>query len=281
MVNYSPRAARALGYLKRHSNDIEIYVEDKSCANIWLHIIRRALGPDIKLKTVNMLGNRTNVVDACKLDQANDGRKRLYIIDGDYDDLIGKKDESLSYFYKIKAYCVENLLIHEKPVTEVCGTISSTDTADEIFGRIKFKEWLDGIRRDFRTLFAMYATSEALSIGVPTTSHSVGKLCKSAKGQLVADRNKIATRINSLKAEIVGKVGLSTFRKTFQKILRRSKKKDPALFVSGKDYILPLMLSLLKHKAGFTGNADGFRAILARFFDFRNDRGLRRALTGV
>lgn len=114
MVKYSARAARALGFLKRRSNDIEVYVEDTSSANMWLQIIQKAFGSNVKLTSVNMLGSKKNVIDACSIDQANDGRRKIYLVDGDLDHLCGKKVRQLKYFHALRAYCIENLLLSKK-----------------------------------------------------------------------------------------------------------------------------------------------------------------------
>jgi hypothetical protein len=85
---YSPRAVRAIGFLKAAYNDFEIYVEDKTCHNMWLNLIRRCLPPDVRLRSINQVGDRVSVIAACRHDQTNSGRSRLYIIDGDLDQLI-------------------------------------------------------------------------------------------------------------------------------------------------------------------------------------------------
>lgn len=111
MPNYSPRAAKALALLKKHYNDVDIFVEDTGNHNMWLLIDRSLLPDGTKLESVNMLGGRDAVTKACELDQISNGRKKIYIIDGDFDFLLGKKP--LKYFYRIKSNNIENLLINE------------------------------------------------------------------------------------------------------------------------------------------------------------------------
>jgi hypothetical protein len=119
MVQYPIRAIRALGYLKAPFNDVEIYVEDTTCHNMHLLIYRSILGPHIKLKSVNQVGDRTRVIAACGADQVNDGRKRLYVIDGDFDILLGRRAPRLNFFYRLRTYDIESLLISESAIASV------------------------------------------------------------------------------------------------------------------------------------------------------------------
>ena len=84
-VVYPAKSAPAIGYLKRSSNDVEIFVEDTANPNMWVKLLKKYLPSSIRLNSVTPLGGRKNVLDACKEDQAIDDRKKLYIIDGDLD----------------------------------------------------------------------------------------------------------------------------------------------------------------------------------------------------
>ena len=122
-VRYPPSAARALGLLTSHNNDIEIYVEDTSTPNLWVKLLRKYLPPNIRLNDVNVLGSRVTVIQACKLDQQLDGRKKLYIIDGDLELLIGKHRPRLRHLYRLRGYCVENYLMHEDALVSAVTTL--------------------------------------------------------------------------------------------------------------------------------------------------------------
>jgi hypothetical protein len=99
MIRYSPRSARAISLLKAFYNDIAIFVEDKASPNMHLLICRRVLGEGVRLSSVNPLGGRDAVVGACRLDQTVSPRKRLYVIDGDLDLLMGRAKPKLKHLY--------------------------------------------------------------------------------------------------------------------------------------------------------------------------------------
>jgi hypothetical protein len=116
---YSPRAAKALAFLKRHYNDVDIFVEDTGNHNMWLLFLRKMLPSSVHLESVNALGGRDRVIEACRLDQSDTGRRKLYIIDGDFDLLLGRKKPRLRFLHRLKAYCIENLLITEKAIVQI------------------------------------------------------------------------------------------------------------------------------------------------------------------
>ena len=58
MVSYTARAAKALGYLKRRYNDIEVFVEDASNHNMWMRVIQKIVPSTVRLSSINMLGGR-------------------------------------------------------------------------------------------------------------------------------------------------------------------------------------------------------------------------------
>ena len=60
MIRYSPKAAKALGFLKTAYNDVEIYVEDETCHHMYLLLFRKILPPWIRLTSVNQLVVRRN-----------------------------------------------------------------------------------------------------------------------------------------------------------------------------------------------------------------------------
>ena len=142
-VRYPPSAARALGLLTSHNNDIEIYVEDTSTPNLWVKLLRKYLPPNIRLNDVNVLGSRVTVIQACKLDQQLDGRKKLYIIDGDLELLIVNIDQDFGTFTGCVAIVVENYLMHEDALVSAVTTINPKISENIARRQIDFLDWLE------------------------------------------------------------------------------------------------------------------------------------------
>jgi hypothetical protein len=111
MIEYSSRAFKAIAFLFQPYNDIDVYVEDETCLGMYELLITRILDNQAKVQRVFQLGGRENVIADCKLNQTTTNRRRLYIIDGDFNAALKKRSTlKLKYLYQLKVYCSENLV---------------------------------------------------------------------------------------------------------------------------------------------------------------------------
>lgn len=280
MIRYPARAARAIGYLKSHYNDIDVYVEDTSNHNMWLLILRKIL-PDKKITSVNLLGGRKAVIAACKLDQDNSSRSRIYIIDGDQDFLCGTAKPRLKHLCRIKAYCVENLLIRESPLIQI--GLESKPTMDEVKlqSTLDFKRQIEGIHAALHSLFVVYGVASRLTPDLQTIGYSVTNLITQTGGKPQLDRSKVWARVLSLSKEIKARVGLSEFMEIRRQISTRISNLNYDQIISGKSYILPLVLLRFKAIFGYGNTNEAFKVALARFFDPLVEPALVRRLLSL
>ena len=158
-VMYPPRAARALGLLTSHNNDVEIYVEDTAVPNLWLKLLRKYLPRNTRLNNVNVLGSRINVIKACKVDQDFDGRRKLYIIDGDLDLLTGRIKPKLRHLYRLRAYCVENYILNESALISAVMVVNTRIDEDTARQQVDLLGWLERNRKCLESLFVCYAVT--------------------------------------------------------------------------------------------------------------------------
>ena len=114
MIKYSNRAKLGYARLYRPYNDIDVYVEDTTCRNMYEHLIGRLIEGHGQVKRIIQLGGRSQVIKACASDQTDQNRPRLYVIDGDLDRVRDKREKRLKHFYKLKVYSSENLLLDDR-----------------------------------------------------------------------------------------------------------------------------------------------------------------------
>jgi hypothetical protein len=241
MISYSARAAKALGYLKRRYNDIEKFVEDTASHTMWLKLLRNLLPKKVRLRSVNLMGGKKQVIDACKLDQKDDGRKKLYIIDGDFDFLLNNHKPKMKYLYRIGAYCIENVIMHVGCVAEVCGDYDASIDADNVLDKLEYGRIIGNYEDILRSLFVVYATSQAVSAGVETIGHSIYRLMSKSRGLHEFDKQRIASRIKDVIKQSAKVVGIKVFSAKRKELKIRSDKLDFDKSVSGKDCILPIV----------------------------------------
>lgn len=280
MIHYSPRAARALGYLKRAYNDLEIYVEDTANPAMWLRLIQKIL-PDVKLSSVNMLGGRDPVVAACKLDQADDGRKRLYIVDGDFDHVRNKKKSGLKYLYRLRAYCVENVLLDARAISEVvidCSGVADKGLASKL---LDYANLLSAHDSALKALFSVYAVACELGSGAKTAGLRVHNLLVSTPNTIALSKDKVISRARTILRSLCRDFGSVVVRELRLKYMSRAASLPISMVVSGKDYLLPLVWLHLKKACRYNGSEDQLKVLLAREFTREQEPYLVRRLQAL
>lgn len=175
-VVFPSKASKALGYLKSSSNDIEVFVEDTSAPNLWVKLLRKLLPAGIRLNSVNTFGSRENVLAACRDDQADDGRRKLYIIDADLDLLHGKAKPRLKHLYRLRAYCVENYLLQPSALIEIATTFDADISEQRAKDMLDYEGWWTVNGPKLQALFVSYAATHKFANHVQTVGYSVHRL---------------------------------------------------------------------------------------------------------
>ena len=161
-VALPPTAARALGFLKRAENDLEIFVEDTASPNMWVKLLKLYLPAEVRLNSVSVLGPRDKVISACRADQAVDGRRKIYIVDGDLDLLRGVPKPRLRHLYRLRGYCVENYLLEEAAFVAAATTFDLKIERAAAARMIDLDGWLRRNEAALVALFVCYAVSHEL-----------------------------------------------------------------------------------------------------------------------
>lgn len=264
MIRYSPRSAKALGFLKRPLNDVEVYVEDTGNRNMWVQLLKKLLPPGVRLSSVNLLGGRKRVLDACKLDQANDGRRKLYIIDGDFDAPRRKKKPRLKYLSRLRPYCVENLLLSEDALVSVGVESDPMLSSNGVRRALGFSAVVAEIDRLLRPLFILYASIIDVAPSVGTVSYSVYKCCtRVACGSYMPSADLVRARSREVLRMALKLTPKAQLRSAIARITANSGHISTMNLVSGKDYLFPIFEQILRNRFGYRGSAEQLKVRLA------------------
>lgn len=277
-VFYPPKAAPALGFLKSSHNDIEIFVEDSAAPNMWTKLLRVYLPQGVRMESVNILGSKKNVLEACKADQVIDNRKKLYIVDADLDLLRGRPKPKLKHLYRLRAYCVENYLIEEHAFIATATIFDPK--IDEITAKKKLNlhAWLDKNRDNLKQLFVCYAVTHELAEQYTTVGYKVQRLMVPGNGNFDLCPVKTSIRIIHLYRYIRRQCSKDETRMVFDRIRKNAENIKVEMFVSGKDYIFPSLYKLVKHHFGCNININSFKTMIAGSIDTTIDPYLLRRL---
>ena len=279
-ASYPPTAARALGVLTSRNNDIEVYVEDTGTPNLWLKLLRRYLPANRKLNSVNVLGSKTKVIQACKLDQQIDGRKKLYIIDADLELLTGRKKPRLRHLYRLRGYCVENYLLEESALVSAVTTLNTA--IDESFARrqIDFDGWWQRNRRCLESLFVCYAVTYELKRAEQTVGFSVYRLLESQNSGDLSE-SKVSARIIQLYRKVRADVSKEDARLVYDKVRTNAASIGVTRFASGKHYLFPPIYQLIKSNNSTNITVNSFMVLVAQCLDNAKDPYLLRRIRKV
>ena len=139
-------------------NDVNFYVEDEDQENLYFEILGK-LFPNIKISQIFPLGGK-NAVIAHAVDPANAGnaRKSIYIVDKDFDDLLGNIFFQKNVFY-LSLYCIENYLLEEPAVVQIsveCEPKRKRVILEKEIGYIKFiKQSINSLTPLFQLFFVV------------------------------------------------------------------------------------------------------------------------------
>ncbi len=248
---------------------------------MWLLIARSLLPSGTKIDSVNMLGGRNAVTEACALDQTNTGRKKLYIIDGDFDFLLSRRVPRLKYFCRVKANNIENLLLSGKAF--VATGLEHAPLANEytLSKSLDYDRVVQNLEEVLKPLFVVYAVVHKLCPSIQTTGYSVFKLTRKFGSSLILDKLKVGQHSFKLYLRAARQVRLKVLREMRVKIQQKAEQLSLNQIVSGKDYLLPLLLSHFRSVCGYPRGNENFKVALARSYLPSSDPNFQRRMKNL
>ncbi len=263
-VIYPTGIAEPLGHLNSSRNDIEIFVEDTANLNMWRRILKAFLPDGVRFNDPIQLGGRERVLEECRADQVNDGRRKLYIMDADMDFLHGVKKPRLNHLYRIRAYCIENYLCHQSTLLEVCQDLDVDASEAESRSRLDLSDWIGANRTLMENLFVCYGVVRLLEPQIATVSYSFERLIQpNPNGDLLCPK-LTQTRIFSLLRKLREKRTRYEIAATAFKVKGNISGIDFLRYSSGKSFILPLILKRIRRKFRGGLSDEQFKASFAR-----------------
>jgi hypothetical protein len=283
MLEYPQKAQAALRLLFRRYNDIEVYVEDRRYLGIYKTIVARALGGKARIGTVFSLGNRESVIAECKKADWNDGTRKLYIIDADFDLLLDKPAPKIKGLHRLDAYCIENLLIDIDALESVADDLVDEKNIDDVRKSLKLAIFLRDVAAELVPLFVLYAIvhehSSAHALGVETAGRHVFKMCIQANGRKSLSKPQCQALATSIRQTLEGALGKTAVDREVREIEKRVKAcaQHGLSFVSAKTYTLPLVIEHVRRYVASIGSVAAVRSLLSERIDLaKHSRLVRR-----
>lgn len=287
---YSQKVVKAIAFLFRAYNDIEVYVEDDLNRNMYEILVERILEDKAKVKRIFPLSGRNEVIKACENDQ-KDSRHRIYIIDGDIDLLIGKEMPKLKYLYRLGVYTSENLLLSEEAAIEVSYDNLPNEKKSDIKSLIDINDLLKDAVEKLKPLFVIYAVKHLLElrdkkhIHIETAKYKVEKLGDNQPDGICLSKTKISKRINEIRTQLTKDYGYT--KKEIDLAVSEVENNLPnensqsLKYISAKTYLLPIIFHRLQKKAKCSSSKEQLKTRMARFCELDIDPNFSKAILAV
>jgi len=280
VIAYSPEAQAARAHLLKMYNDVDVFVEDATCQNMYIRLISRILGRRGRISQVYPLGGRDSVIEKCRGDQGLPARRRLYVVDADMDLILGRPSLRLQHYYRLGLYCSENLLLSEHAFITIAAEARINMPWLTLAASMALQPLLERGVRVLLPLFVVYGVAHELGLGIETTGYPVQRLLTDPNNPATLSEGLVRARTLSIVRQIRSQVPARKYRTTRNSILRRisRSRRDHSVYISGKTYLLPLACLQLRRIAGVNDSMDRIKVRLAQHCELTIDRGLARAL---
>lgn len=243
-------------------NDINIFVEDENKEFIYENIFQRMFGNTIRINKILPMKGKPGVERAFReYGCSYDGKPAIYLVDGDFDLVMGKEMINSPNYIYLEKYNIESYYIDEKAILKYMAGKMKTPQKN-VSDKIEYLEWEDMIYDAMKELFINYMVAqdvfpEEKNVGLPAHIYFY------KNGYVNID--KIKEYINDLKRRISNYYTLyDLYKRKFETILFG----DTTRLVCGK-YLLASLSNYLRVKANVTFKEDDFVYFLASFFDIK------------
>lgn len=162
-------------YFYTHINDINIFVEDKDKEFIYETIFKRMFKERYNIQSIFSVGGKPNLEkkfsEIGMYDIDNENKKNIYIADGDFDRIVGKKMIDNENFIYLFDYNIEDYLI-DKRATHIFakGKLKALDS--EVENILTFDEWKEKIVEQSFKLFILYSTIQKYNANIQNVERS-------------------------------------------------------------------------------------------------------------
>ena len=280
MLRYSSGALAVRPRFFAAYNDITIIVEDTEGENLYTQIMKRILGDAVIVGRVLGMGGKAQVI------QRYESRRSIpappsefYLVDGDFDELIGRACPSDQSFYKLNRYDIESFLLEETAICVLAEEERPSKNAEQHREELQFRAWelqvvdiwhrmaaCAAVLQDIEEPHSRLCSTERYVSGyysVPEASRVESAIDSIARNQSVMNPEQF--RI--LLAEMDARIGPSH--------------DDRVRWISGKKVWIPLAIRLLRRHTGKSFRKESLCFRLAKNCEFRELDELREQILSI
>lgn len=255
MRKFSFESLKAIPRFFAYRNEIDVYTEDKhSDKEFYRALFERLTEGKVKINDITPLGCKASVLKAYDEQDEKSQRKKLFIVDGDLDLIIGTNRKPEKNLVVLDSYCIENYIIDEVAGIEIIYYSDGISDKSNISKRLNFNKWIGYNKVDLINLFLNLAILRMYGGGPKIKSAS--QFLKSDKKQVILDKLAIQQYSKEVKNQIIDLLqneGYPSpeelYESEFKKLIAMWGYSNKTLLrvASGKDYLV----HLFQHRINF------------------------------
>lgn len=280
MLEYSDDALAARPQFFAPYNDITIVVEDTAGEGLYTQIIKRLLGDRLAIHSVLGVGGKTQVLQRFEDSGTVSSRMEFYIVDGDFDELIGHTCPSNRFFYRLGRYDIESFLVEELAICIVAEEERPGKNLEQHRNELQIDTWELETALLWSRLVGCVALLREIGDGELKMDLSVESY--RSGDDVVPDKSKIEAAITRV-AQSQSVLDQETFERHLETISARMSEShsERLRWVSGKNVLIPLAIRLLRRHTGRNFRTESLCFRLAKHCDFRELKELRERILSV
>ena len=145
MVNYSENALWARRRFFAAYNQITIIVEDEGKEIFYTQLFQRLVGPSVAIHQVLGVGGKPIVNDRFQERNPKAVPPELFVVDGDFDEILGISHPTSPHFYRLPKYDIEGFLLEENAMCVLAEEQQSAKSAADYAKELRIPEWISDI----------------------------------------------------------------------------------------------------------------------------------------
>jgi hypothetical protein len=274
MANYSENALWARRRFFAAYNQITIIVEDEGKENFYTELFQRLVGPSVAIHQVLGVGGKPKVVDRFQQRNPMAVPPELFVVDGDFDEILGISPPTSPHFYRLSKYDIEGFVLEENALCVLAAEQDTAKNATDHAKDLQFTHWISNIVGITLRLAAVAAL--IMKLGIPSDGFAQSITRHAQGNRTVPDAQSVNDYIQTFKANQTT-LGDEDFDQRLTEMLDVMKVLDPngLRWISGKHILLPLAIKKLNQLSRQQLTTESLAMRLAKQCDFAELDDLR------
>ena len=268
MFEYSQQALSVRPIFYAHRNDITFIVEDFGKENFYTAVLSTLLGGLIRVDRVIGVGGKRQVIARWRQRLGTAGNPpEFYLVDGDFDELLGVALPFSDYLYRLPRYDIESYLIEESAICTIAEEECPRVYQSDYRSILRFAHWIEDITVKTIRLVACAALLQELEETNAGLSQSIERYMTG--NRFLPDIDGIEQHIKIVTTQQTS-LSPEEFEENLLLMIQRmgETQRERLRWLSGKDILIPLVMRFLRANGSRSLNKDSLCFRLAKLCEF-------------